>query len=108
MYQEYYDNDNYQDDMNYSPVEEYNWSPNLFAKIVSYLNESVSPDVIRLGIIAGIRKSSSTEDAPTIGIRWKPCAVMWIALTEDWACHRMRPSCLFFIQPNGRVMDFSQ
>lgn len=65
MYQEYYDNDNYQDDMNYSPVEEYNWSPNLFAKIVSYLNESVSPDVIRLGIIAGIRKSSSTEDAPT-------------------------------------------
>lgn len=65
MYQEYYDNDNYQDDMNYYPVEEYNWSPNLFAKIVSYLNESVSPDVIRLGIIAGIRKSSSTEDAPT-------------------------------------------
>ena len=56
MYQEYYDNDNYQDDMNYSPVEEYNWSPNLFAKLVSYLNESVSPDVIRLGIIAGIRK----------------------------------------------------
>ena len=65
MYQEYYDNDNYQDDMNYFPVEEYNWSPNLFAKLVSYLNESVSPDVIRLGIIAGIRKSSSTEDAPT-------------------------------------------
>ena len=65
MYQEYYDNDNYQDDMNYYPVEEYNWSPNLFAKIVSYLNESVSPDVIRLGIIAGIRKSSSAEDAPT-------------------------------------------
>lgn len=64
MYQEYYDNDNYQDDMNYSPVEEYNWSPNLFAKLVSYLKESVSPDVIRLGIIAGIRKSSSTEDAP--------------------------------------------
>ena len=56
MYQEYYDNDNYQDDMNYYPVEEYNWSPNLFAKLVSYLNESVSPDVIRLGIIAGIRK----------------------------------------------------
>lgn len=65
MYQEYYDNDNYQDDMNYYPVEEYNWSPNLFAKLVSYLNESVSPDVIRLGIIAGIRKSSSAEDAST-------------------------------------------
>lgn len=64
MYQEYYDNDNYQDDMNYYPVEEYNWSPNLFAKLASYLNESVSPDVIRLGIIAGIRKSSSAEDAP--------------------------------------------
>lgn len=30
MYQEYYDNDNYQDDMNYSPVEEYNWSLNLY------------------------------------------------------------------------------
>ncbi|MDQ9766371.1 hypothetical protein RFZ33_04650, partial [Acinetobacter baumannii] len=50
--------------MNYYPVEEYNWSPNLFAKLASYLNESVSPDVIRLGIIAGIRKSSSAEDAP--------------------------------------------
>ena len=62
MYQEYYDNDNYQDDMNYYPVD--NWSPNLFAKLASYLNESVSPDVIRLGIIAGIRKSSSAEDAP--------------------------------------------
>ena len=93
MYQEYYDNDNYQEDMNYFPVEEYYWSPNLFAKLVSYLNESVSPDVIRLGVIAGIRKS---------------CAVMWIALTEDWACHRMRLSCLFSIQPNGQVMDFSQ
>lgn len=32
MYQEYYDNDNYQDDMNYSPVEEYNWSPNIIRK----------------------------------------------------------------------------
>lgn len=65
MNQEYYDNDIYQDDMNYFPVEEYNWSPNLFAKLVSYLNESVSPDVIRLGVIAGRRNSTSTEDAPT-------------------------------------------
>ena len=65
MNQEYYDNDIYQDDMNYFPVEEYNWSPNLFAKLVSYLKESVSPDVIRLGVIAGIRNSTSTEDAPT-------------------------------------------
>jgi hypothetical protein len=39
MYQEYYDNDNYQDDMNYSPVEEYNWSPNLFSKLASYLKK---------------------------------------------------------------------
>ena len=27
MYQEYYDNDNDQEDMNYFPVEEYYWSP---------------------------------------------------------------------------------
>lgn len=108
MYQEYYDNDNYQDDMNYYPVEEYNWSPNLFAKLVSYLNESVSPDVIRLGIIAEKENHHPPRTHLPIGIRWKPCAVMWIALTEDWACQRMRLSCLFSIQPNGQVMDFSQ
>ena len=51
--------------VNYSPVEEYNWSPNLFSKLASYLKKSVSPDVIRLGIIAGIRKSSFAADAPT-------------------------------------------
>ena len=86
MYQEYYDNDNYQDDMNYYPVEEYNWSPNLFAKLVSYLNESVSPDVIRLGIIAGIRKSSSAEDAST---NWDKVETMRRYVDSDrlWTFH---------------------
>ena len=59
------DNDIYQDDMYYPPIDNYNWSPNLFAKLTSFLQESTSPDVIRMGIIAGIRNSVSTEETPT-------------------------------------------
>ena len=29
------DNDIYQDDMYYPPIDNYNWSPNLFAKLTS-------------------------------------------------------------------------
>lgn len=67
MNQEYFDNDIYQDDYYYSaPVEPMNWSPNLFAKLVDYLQCSTSPDVIRLGIIAGVRTVASTdEEIPT-------------------------------------------
>ena len=54
------DNDIYLDDMYYPPIDNYNWSPNLFAKLTSFLQESTSPDVIRMGIIAGIRNSVST------------------------------------------------
>ena len=67
------DNDIYQDDMYYPPIDNYNWSPNLFAKLTSFLQESTSPDVIRMGIIAGIRNSVSTEETPT---RWDKVEAM--------------------------------
>ena len=69
------DNDIYQDDndMYYPPVDNYDWSPNLFAKLTSFLQTSTSPDVIRMGIIAGIRNSVSTEETPT---RWDKVEAM--------------------------------
>lgn len=69
------DNDMYQNDndMYYPPVDNYDWSPNLFAKLTSLLQTSTSPDVIRMGIIAGIRNSVSTEETPT---RWDKVEAM--------------------------------
>lgn len=61
MYQDNLDYDIYQDDMYASPEIENNWSPNLFAKLAKCIQASLSPDVIRMGIIAGIRNSSSQE-----------------------------------------------
>ena len=52
--------------MNPAPAESMCWAPNLFAKLVSYLQGSTSPDVIRMGTIAGIRVSAPTEgEIPT-------------------------------------------
>lgn len=47
-------------------MDDFNWSPNLFAKLVDCINNSVSPDVIRMGIISDIKNSAtSAEEIPT-------------------------------------------
>lgn len=64
----YYDhNDNGYNDQGFytPPVDDFNWSPNLFAKLVDCINNSVSPDVIRMGIIADIKNSTSDTETPT-------------------------------------------
>ena len=104
------DNDIYQDDndMYYPPVDNYDWSPNLFAKLTSFLQTSTSPDVIRMGIIAGIRNSVSTEETPT---RWDKVEAMrrYVdSVNQDWDCQRILSSCRFFIPPNGWAMACSQ
>ena len=67
MNQNYTEYDLYQDSfMNPALVESISWAPNLFAKLVSYLQGSTSPDVIRMGTIAGIRVSAPSEgEIPT-------------------------------------------
>lgn len=65
MYQDNLDYYIYQDDMYNSPVLESNWSPNLFAKLVKCIQTSLSPDVIRMGTIAGIRNTSIQEQNST-------------------------------------------
>lgn len=67
MNQNYTEYDIYQDSfMNPVPAEPISWAPNLFAKLVNYLQESISPDVIRLGTIAGIRVTAPSEgEVPT-------------------------------------------
>ena len=65
MYQDYLDNDIYEDDNYDTPIERSNWGPNLFARIVEFLQQSTSPDVIRLGIIADVRNSTQSEDPST-------------------------------------------
>ena len=67
MNQQYTEYDLYQDSfMNPAPAESMSWAPNLFAKLVSYLQGSTSPDVIRMGTIAGIRLSApSNDEIPT-------------------------------------------
>lgn len=63
MNQNYTKYDTRQDDFFYqAPVEPMNWGPNLFARLVDYLQTSTSPDVIRMGIIAGIRNTAPSED----------------------------------------------
>lgn len=63
MNQEYTEYDSNIDDFYYqAPVEQMNWAPNLFAKLVDYLQRSTSPDVIRMGIIAGIRVAAPSEN----------------------------------------------
>lgn len=62
MYQDNLDNDIYEDDYYDTPIERSNWGPNLFARIVEFLQKSTSPDVIRLGIIADVRNSTQSED----------------------------------------------
>lgn len=63
MNQDYFENDIYQDDYYYNtPDLSMSWAPNLFAKLANYLQTSISPDVIRLGIIAGIRNVVQTEE----------------------------------------------
>lgn len=58
---EYYDQGFYT-----PPMDDFNWSPNLFAKLVDCINNSVSPDVIRMGIISDIKNSTaSDEETPT-------------------------------------------
>ena len=42
--------------------DDYEWSPNLFAKLVNCIQNSVSPDVIRMGVIADIKNSNSEEE----------------------------------------------
>lgn len=61
MYQDNLDYDIFQDGMYDYPEVESSWSPNLFAKLVRCIQTSLSPDVIRMGIIAGIRNSSTQE-----------------------------------------------
>ena len=97
------DNDIYQDDMYYPPIDNYNWSPNLFAKLTSFLQESTSPDVIRMGIIAGIRNSVSTEETPTT---WDKVEAMRRYVDRDY--RRTPPLCRFFVPHNGRATVCSQ
>lgn len=62
MDQNYLEYDSNLDDFfDQAPGESMNWQPNLFAKLVNYLQISTSPDVIRMGIIAGIRAASPSE-----------------------------------------------
>jgi len=63
MNQDYFDNGIYQDDYYYNtPDLSMSWAPKLFAKLANYLQTSISPDVIRLGVIACIRNVVQTEE----------------------------------------------
>ena len=73
MYQDNLDNDIYEDDYYDTPIEQSNWGPNLFARIVEFLQKSTSPDVIRLGIIADVRNPIQSEDSST---QWEKVETM--------------------------------
>ena len=65
MYQDldFTDNNYYQEDYIDSPVDDFDWMPNLFAKLANHLRTSTSPDVIRLGIIGCIRNNEPGDDS---------------------------------------------
>ena len=53
----------YQEDYIDSPVDDFDWMPNLFAKLANHLRTSTSPDVIRLGIIGCIRNNEPGDNS---------------------------------------------
>ena len=65
MYQDldFTDNNYYQEDYIDSPVDDFDWMPNLFAKLANHLRTSTSPDVIRLGIIGCIRNNEPGDNS---------------------------------------------
>ena len=65
MYQDldFTDNNYYQEDYIDSPVDDFDWMPNLFAKLANHLRTSTSADVIRLGTIGCIRNNEPGDDS---------------------------------------------
>lgn len=65
MYQDldFTDNNHYQEDYIDSPVDDFDWMPNLFAKLANHLRTSTSADVIRLGTIGCIRNHEPGDDS---------------------------------------------
>lgn len=65
MYQDldFTDNNYYQEDYIDSPVDDFDWMPNLFAKLANHLQTSTSADVIRLGTIGCIRNNEPGDDS---------------------------------------------
>ena len=65
MYQDldFTDNNYYQEDYIDSPVDDFDWMPNLFAKLANHLRTSTSADVIRLGTISCIRNHEPGDDS---------------------------------------------
>lgn len=65
MYQDldFTDNNYYQEDYIDSPVDDFDWMPNLFAKLANHLRTSTSADVIRLGTIGYIRNNEPGDDS---------------------------------------------
>ena len=65
MYQDldFTDNNYYQEDYIDSPVDDFDWMPNLFAKLANHLRTSTSADVIRLGTIGCIRNNERGDDS---------------------------------------------
>lgn len=57
------DNNYYQEDYIDSPVDDFDWMPNLFAKLANHLRTSTSADVIRLGTIGCIRNNELGDES---------------------------------------------
>ena len=75
MYQDldFTDNNYYQEDYIDSPVDDFDWMPNLFAKLANHLRTSTSADVIRLGTIGCIRNNEPGDDSP---LQWEEVETM--------------------------------
>lgn len=75
MYQDldFTDNNYYQEDYIDSPVDDFDWMPNLFAKLANHLRTSTSADVIRLGTIGCIRNNEPGDDSL---IQWEEVETM--------------------------------
>lgn len=75
MYQDldFTDNNYYQEDYIDSPVDDFDWMPNLFAKLANHLRTSTSADVIRLGTIGCIRNNEPGDDSL---LQWEEAETM--------------------------------
>ena len=87
MYQDldFTDNNYYQEDYIDSPVDDFDWMPNLFAKLANHLRTSTSADVIRLGTIGStkgqiheITPEDGYETALILGAKLHRAGVHWL------------------------------
>ena len=90
------------------PMEPMGWAPNLFAKLVKYLQNSTSPDVIRMGMIAGIRNVVQTEEEkPTSWDKVENMRRYVDSVNRGLDFLTIPTCCTYSVHPNGQAMACS-